>query len=106
MLNTKICIEKERNITIQIGYANAKIFIDKENKLHTTSSDKDELRDMYGNKMKLIKHISIVDCPGHASFMSNMINGTAVMDACVLVIASNEQIPQPQTYEFASCRKY
>ena len=31
--------------------------------------------------------------------MSNMISGSAIMDTCVLVIASNDKIPQPQTYE-------
>ncbi len=95
----KFASEKERNITIHIGYANAKIFLDKKGNFHTTSSDTNNLLDDEGEEMKLIKHISIVDCPGHESFMSNMINGSAVMDACVLVIATNEVIPQPQTYE-------
>ena len=95
----KFSSEKERNITIEIGYANAKIYLDKNGKYHTTSSNTNELLDDDGEKMQLIKHISIVDCPGHESFMANMINGSAVMDACVLVIATNEQIPQPQTYE-------
>ena len=49
--------------------------------------------------MKLVGHISFVDVPGHEAFMSNMISGSAVMNACILVIASNENIPQPQTYE-------
>ena len=49
--------------------------------------------------MKLVGHISFVDVPGHETFMSNMISGSAVMNACILVIASNENIPQPQTYE-------
>jgi translation initiation factor 2 gamma subunit (eIF-2gamma)/translation initiation factor 2 beta subunit (eIF-2beta)/eIF-5 len=40
-----------------------------------------------------------VDCPGHEAFMSNMISGSAIMDSCVLVIAGNDKIPQPQTYE-------
>ena len=95
----KFASEKERNITIHIGYANAKIFVDKNDELHTTNSDTNILKDDDGDEMKLIKHISIVDCPGHESFMSNMINGSAVMDASVLVIATNEKIPQPQTFE-------
>ena len=36
----KFASEKERNITIEIGYANAKIFMDKNKILHTASSDK------------------------------------------------------------------
>ena len=86
--------EQEKNITIDIGYANVKIFIDKNNKLHTARSDVMEMEDM-----ELIGHYSFLDCPGHHSFMANMMSGSALMDACVLVIASNEHIPQPQTRE-------
>jgi len=91
--------EQERNITINIGYANAKIFIDKKGDLHTSSSNNEFLLDQDGENMILISHISFVDVPGHDAFMSTMISGSAVMDACILVIASNENIPQPQTYE-------
>ena len=95
----KFSSEQDQNITEHIGYANTKIFRDKHNQLHTTTSNQDVLLDDDGDEMKLIKHISCVDCPGHENFMSNMINGSAVMNMCILVIASNENIPQPQTYE-------
>ena len=49
--------------------------------------------------MKLIRHISFVDCPGHDVLMATMLNGTAVMDAAFLLIAANEPCPQPQTSE-------
>ena len=49
----KFASEKERNITIHIGYANAKIFKDKEGKLHTASSDTNSLTDKFGNEMSL-----------------------------------------------------
>jgi small GTP-binding protein len=91
--------EQERNITINIGYANAKVFMDSFGNFHTTPSKKESLKDYAGNEMKLVGHISFVDVPGHEAFMSNMISGSAVMNACILVIASNENIPQPQTYE-------
>ena len=45
--------------------------------------------------MELFRHISFVDCPGHDALMTRMITGTAVMDACVLIIASNVDCPQP-----------
>ena len=95
----KFSSEQERNITIHIGYANAKIFMDRNGNLHTAKSSILELLDDKGNKMELIKHISFVDCPGHEAFMSNMISGSAIMDSCVLVIAGTDKIPQPQTYE-------
>jgi translation initiation factor 2 subunit 3 len=95
----KYSSEQERNITIHIGYANTKIFLDKNGQLHTTPSKKESLIDSDGNEMTLVGHVSFVDVPGHEAFMSNMISGAAVMHACILVIASNEPIPQPQTYE-------
>lgn len=95
----KFSSEQERNITIHIGYANTKIFMDKSGNLHTTKSNVTKLNDDDDIPMTLIRHVSFVDCPGHEAFMSNMISGSAIMDCCVLVIASNDKIPQPQTYE-------
>ena len=42
---------------------------------------------------------SFVDTPGHESLMANMLSGAALMNGAILVIASNEKIPQPQTRE-------
>lgn len=88
--------EQVRNITINIGYANSKIYVDKEGQFITCESN-----DNYDDdeNLDLISHISFVDVPGHEAYMSNMISGSAVMNSCVLVIASNENIPQPQTFE-------
>lgn len=49
--------------------------------------------------MKLLRHVSFVDCPGHDILMATMLNGAAVMDAALLLIAGNETCPQPQTSE-------
>ena len=49
--------------------------------------------------MKLVRHVSFVDCPGHDILMATMLNGAAVMDAALLLIAANETCPQPQTSE-------
>jgi translation initiation factor 2 subunit 3 len=43
--------------------------------------------------------VSFVDCPGHDILMATMLNGAAVMDAALLLIAANETCPQPQTAE-------
>lgn len=40
-----------------------------------------------------------MDCPGHDILMATMLNGAAVMDAALLLIAGNESCPQPQTSE-------
>uniref|UniRef100_A0A2K6DGI7 protein-synthesizing GTPase n=1 Tax=Macaca nemestrina TaxID=9545 RepID=A0A2K6DGI7_MACNE len=101
--------ELERNITIKLGYANAKIY-----KLDDPSCPQPECyrscgssipdefpTDIAGTKgnFKSVRHVSFVDCPGHDILMTTMLNGAAVMDAALLLIASNESCPQPQTSE-------
>lgn len=49
--------------------------------------------------MRVFRHVSFVDCPGHDILMATMLNGAAVMDAALLLIAGNEPCPQPQTSE-------
>lgn len=46
--------------------------------------------------MELLRHVSFVDCPGHDILMATMLNGAAVMDGALLLIAANEPCPQPQ----------
>merc|ERR1712070_1098390 len=50
-------------------------------------------------RFELVRHVSFVECPGHDILMANMLNGAAVMDAALLLIAGNEPCPQPQTSE-------
>ncbi|KAF8938316.1 P-loop containing nucleoside triphosphate hydrolase protein [Dissophora ornata] len=52
-----------------------------------------------GGIMKLERHVSFVDCAGHDFLMAAMLNGAAVMDAALLLVAANEPCPQPQTSE-------
>ncbi|KAL2918415.1 eukaryotic translation initiation factor 2 subunit gamma [Polyrhizophydium stewartii] len=101
--------ELERNITIKLGYANAKIFkcdndaCPRPGCYRSFKSDKDEgfacERSGCKGKMRLVRHVSFVDCPGHDILMATMLNGAAVMDAALLLIAGNESCPQPQTSE-------
>ena len=57
------------------------------------------VKDFQDKKMKLIRHVSFVDCPGHDILMATMLNGAAVMDGALLLVAGNETCPQPQTSE-------
>jgi len=99
--------EKERNITIKLGYANAKIYKadtmedgGDESSMYTSfGSNKPDIFDEGGRTWRLQRHVSFVDCPGHDILMATMLNGAAVMDAALLVIASNDSCPQPQTSE-------
>lgn len=101
--------EKVRNITIRLGYANAKIYkCDNEacprpgNYRSAPSHKEDEFlcdRVSCGGYFRVQRHVSFVDCPGHDILMATMLNGAAVMDAAMLLIAGNESCPQPQTSE-------
>ncbi|RKO89375.1 P-loop containing nucleoside triphosphate hydrolase protein [Blyttiomyces helicus] len=101
--------ELERNITIKLGYANAKIFkcdnssCPRPGCYRSYTSDKEEgfpcERVGCMGRMRLQRHVSFVDCPGHDILMATMLNGAAVMDAALLLIAGNESCPQPQTGE-------
>jgi translation initiation factor 2 subunit 3 len=110
--------ELERNITIKLGYANAKIYqgsrvspvASESSDANSTpavvgplftsrgSSHPDEFVE-HGRLYKLRRHVSFVDCPGHDILMATMLNGAAVMDAAILLVAGNETCPQPQTSE-------
>lgn len=66
------------------------------------SSEPDRIpcrRDGCGGEFVCVRHVSFVDCPGHDILMATMLNGAAVMDAALLLVAGNEPCPQPQTSE-------
>lgn len=110
--------ELERNITIKLGYANAKIYqaektmkSDEDSKEVSVpemgdyracgSSTADHFPDEKDESITWVlkRHVSFVDCPGHDILMATMLNGAAVMDAALLLVAGNEVCPQPQTSE-------
>ena len=91
--------ELERNITIKLGYANAKIYKCEDDacprpacyRAYGSSKEDAPLCEVPGfedKRMKLVRHVSFVDCPGHDILMATMLNG-----------AGNETCPQPQTSE-------
>eukprot|EP00045_Choanoeca_perplexa_P006142 m.52184 g.52184 ORF g.52184 m.52184 type:complete len:456 (+) comp13485_c0_seq2:123-1490(+) len=97
--------ELERNITIKLGYANAKIYrcpacetLTKFKSYGSSHPDSPPC-DVCEATLVLQRHVSFVDCPGHDILMATMLNGAAVMDAALLLIAGNETCPQPQTSE-------
>lgn len=44
------------------------------------------------------RHYALVDCPGHADYIKNMITGAAQMDGAILVVSAVDG-PKPQTRE-------
>ncbi|CAM9998741.1 unnamed protein product [Ascophyllum nodosum] len=97
--------ELERNITIKLGYANAKIFkavegaVPGPGNFRSKGSHHADRFEEDGKTWELQRHVSFVDCPGHDILMATMLNGAAVMDAALLLVAGNETCPQPQTSE-------
>ncbi|CAD8176779.1 unnamed protein product [Paramecium octaurelia] len=97
--------ERVRNITIRLGYANAKIFkcpkCPEPQCYQSFSSEKESNAqcELCKEVMTLVRHISFVDCPGHDILMSTMLTGAAVMDCALLIVAANMPCPQPQTQE-------
>lgn len=94
-------------MTIKLGYANVKIY-ECDNPLcprperfaAAPSSSRGTFpcrRIDCDGQMHLVRHISFVDCPGHEILMQTMLNGAAVMDAAMLVVAADRPCPEPQT---------
>ena len=94
-----------RNITIKLGYANAKIFKCPKCPAPDAFSSYSSKAEDYpkcthcGEKINLIRHVSFVDCPGHDILLATMLSGAAVMDCALLLVAGNMSCPQPQTSE-------
>jgi len=100
--------ERFMNITIKLGYANAKIFkcdnaaCLRPDNYRSFPSSMNQMKPTClkcNSPMTLQRHVSFVDCPGHELLMATMLNGAAVMDAALLLIAGNESCPQLQTSE-------
>ena len=96
--------EKERNITYNLGYANAKLF-----KCDTCpipecfqsfQSEKEDILvcDKCKGSLSLKRHVSFVDCPGYDIVKRNMLIGTSVMDQIILITDVYEPFPQTSEY--------
>lgn len=90
--------ELRRGITIRLGYADTAIY-------KCPNCDSPECYctspecPACGSDAEFQRAVSFVDAPGHEILMTTMLSGAAVMDGAILVIASDEPCPQPQTRE-------
>ena len=90
--------ELKRGITIRLGYADAtfsKCGKCEGAKAYTTK----EICPICNSKTKPLRKVSFVDAPGHESLMATMLAGATIMDGALLLVAANEECPQPQTRE-------
>ncbi|MEE9586321.1 MAG: translation initiation factor IF-2 subunit gamma, partial [Nitrososphaerales archaeon] len=90
--------ELRRGITIKVGYADAAFYRclgcpPPEN--YSTSPTCPRC----GKEAELSRVVSFVDTPGHESLMAIMLSGASVMNGAILIVAANEEVPQPQTRE-------
>lgn len=90
--------EIKRGISIRLGYADLTIYKCprcKGSKAYSTS------KKCIGcfSAGEPVRTISFVDAPGHETLMATVLSGAALMDGALLVIAANEECPQPQTSE-------
>lgn len=91
--------ELKRNITINAGYANLKIWkcsnclkknSSGENLLEYTCTECD-------NKCILIKYISFADCPGHQELITTMMSSVSLMHGAIVIVSvENELKNKPQ----------
>ena len=90
--------EIKRGISIRLDYAEMAIYKcpkDSEPAAYQTT----EVCKTHNVKGELQRIVSFVDSPGHETLMATMLSGAAIMDGSLLVIAANEDCPQPQTKE-------
>ncbi len=90
--------ELKRGITIRLGYADVtfrKCEKCEGAKAYTTK----EVCAVCGSNTKPLRKASFVDAPGHESLMATMLSGATIMDGALLLVAANEECPQPQTRE-------
>ena len=90
--------EIKRGLTIRLGYADftiKKCPKCKKPECYTIedSCEKDN------SETEIVRKVTFVDSPGHETLMATMLSGAATMDGAILVIAANEDCPQPQTRE-------
>lgn len=90
--------ELKRGITIRVGYSDAAFYKCKKCKDPLCYSTTPKCNNC-GKESDLSRVVSFVDSPGHESLMANMLSGSALMDGALLLVASNEKVPKPQTKE-------
>ncbi|WP_299291273.1 translation initiation factor IF-2 subunit gamma [Nitrosopumilus sp.] len=90
--------ELKRGITIRVGYSDAAFYKCKKCEEPLCYSTTPKCNNC-GKESELSRVVSFVDSPGHESLMANMLSGSALMDGALLLVASNEKVPRPQTKE-------
>ena len=100
--------EKERGISIKLGYSNATIVYCPSCNEYLTYHMAEKVRlkgnprglcPKCGTELEFKRNISFVDAPGHEILMATMLSGASLMNGACLLVAADEECPQPQTRE-------
>lgn len=90
--------EVKRGITIRLGYADT-VFRQCPKCKGAESFNVKAKCPKHNVATKALRMVSFVDAPGHESLMATMLSGARIMDGAILLVAANEDCPQPQTRE-------
>ncbi len=94
--------EVKRGITIKLGYADATISkCGKCGKLVTNEMAKGKCAycSAPASELQALRKVSFLDAPGHETLMATVVAASSIVDGGLLIIAANEECPQPQTLE-------
>ena len=98
--------EKVKNITINLGYANMKIWRDPSGKLYSSGSHVFSYQNTSGEDCELVNHISCSDCPGHQSLIQTMLSAISTVDGAIVIVAVNEPLSSsPQLIQHLAAAK-
>lgn len=96
--------EIKRGITIRLGYADVIFYkCPKCNEPECYGVNKKCPK--CGTKCEPIRKVSFTDAPGHETLMATMLSGAAIISGALLLVAANEECPQPQTKEHLTALK-
>jgi len=90
--------EVKRGISIRLGYADVAFYKCKNCEGPECYSNQPICPNCKG-ECELLRSVSFVDAPGHETLMATMLSGAAIMNGALLLVAANEECPQPQTRE-------
>ena len=90
--------EREKNLSQQMGYINIKLYkcakcSEPECYKSFNSEIEEELKcSICGNKLELLRHISLIDNPELNIRMNMLLNGLTISDGALLFVAANEKL--------------
>lgn len=85
--------------TIKLGYANCVVWKCPICTAVKTSGQNQKNMECCGFDAQPVQYLSLVDAPGHHSYVHTMIKGTAIMDCAIIVTDVRATNIQPQTLE-------